>query len=220
MTEGGKSIRALTGDRELTQMISEYKGTVDTNLPDFKGWQSVTTSSGCLFYETYFDLTGYMLDDLTLLPKGAMLQDPGLYSSTHSGSFMHVMDILSQERLDATELYDSLVVQNNVPGMMETVNNFEQITYGSYRLFLPTTSFTPPTGINVYLPASQTFFGSGDAVVVEKLYAYRFVMIPGIADTKNLLIPASRFVLLGRVVQEDDKEYLMRLKRSYELQQN
>lgn len=219
MTEGGKSIRALTGDRELTQMIPEYKGTVSTYLPDYKGWNSVTASSGCLFFETYFDLTGYMLDDLTLLPRGAQLQDPGIYTSTHSGSFMHVMDILSQERLDATELYNSLVVQNNVPGMLESVNNFEQIIFGSYRLFLPTLDFTPPTGINVYLPASQTFFGSGDPVAVEKLYAYRFVMMPGIADTKTLTVPASRFVLLARIVQEDDQEYLMRLKRSYELKQ-
>lgn len=217
MTEGEKSIRALTGDRELTQMIPEYKGTVATLLPDFKGWVSSPLSSGCLMYETHFDLTGYMLDDLTLLPRGVQIQDPGIYSSTDGANYMAVIDILSQERLNQDDIYDSLIL-NNLPGMMETDNNFEQITYGSYRLFLPTLQYRPPTGLQVYLPASQTFFGSGDAVVVQHLYAYRFIIYPGLADTSTLDIPASRFVLLGRVVQEDDKEYLMRLKRSYESQ--
>ena len=219
MTEGEKSNRALTGDRELTQMIPEYYGTVSTNLPDYKGWVSSTLSSGCLMFETYFDLTGYMLDDLTLLPRGAQMQDPGVYSSTDGSNYMAVVDILSQERLDQEEIYDSLVNQNNLPGMLETLNNFEQITYGSYRLFLPTLQYRPPTGIQIYLPASQTFFGSGDPVSVEKLYAYRFIIYPGIGDTERLEIPASRFVLLARIVQEDDQEYLMRLKRSYELKQ-
>ena len=210
--------RALTGFRELTQLIPEYIGDMASNVfAGYKGWVPSATNA-IVMYETYFDLSGYQLDDLTAMPIAATLQDPGMYTCSTDTVPLHVLDILSQERLDRNELWD-LILLNNVPGMGASDNNYEQITFGNYRLMLNQGTFTDPTGLNLYLPTSQTQFGSGDAVAVDKLWAYRFVIAPGAADGISLRIPASRFLLQMNIVKESDRVYLQRLKRSYELAQ-
>ncbi|MCK5561099.1 MAG: hypothetical protein KAJ51_10915 [Thermoplasmata archaeon] len=216
--------RALTGPRQLTQMIPEYAGEMGASeFPGFKGWIA-SPSTSVVYYETYFDLSGYALDDLTAIPVSATLQDPGLYACTDTKVGLQVLDVISQERLDAGRVLNDLVTDNNAPGMMMSPNNFEQITFGNYRLFMGQLSFTSPSGLAsvVYLPADGMNFGSGDAVTVEKLWCYRFVMARGAteASTSTIQIPASRFILNITVLKEKELEYIMRLKRSYELAQD
>ena len=210
--------RALTGPRSLTQMVPELVSVFAGGaFKGYKGWLG-STANPLVYYETYFDLTGYTLDDLTSLPIAAMVQDPGQYSTNATGVPLHVIDILSQERLDIGEVYTDLIA-NNLPGMLESTNNFEQITFGNHRLFLAQTVFTNPTGVNLYLPASEMQFGSGDPVTVQKLWAYRIVAAPGGTTGNAITIPASRFLLNIVVKKEADRVYLQRLKRSYELDQ-
>jgi len=223
MAKKERQTRALTGPRQLTQMVPEYVGAMGASeFPGFKGWKAGQTLP-VVFYETYFDLSGYKLDDLTAIPIAAMLQDPGLYACTDTKVPLQVLDILSQERLVAADVFADVVTNNNVPGMMTTSNNFEQITFGNYRLFMAQLSFTNPSGLATiaYLPADSMQFGSGDAVTVEKLWCYRFVIANGAtaASSSTIRIPASRFILNVNVVDEDEMVYLMRLKRSYELDQ-
>ncbi len=152
------------------------------------------------------------------MPIAATLQDAGMYTCSTNTVPLHVLDILSQERLTRDEVYN-LILLNNVPGMGASENTYEQITFGNYRLMLAQGTFTDPAGLNLYLPTSQTQFGSGDAVAVDKLWAYRFIVAPSAADGASLRIPASRFLLQINVVKESDRVYLQRLKRSYELAQ-
>jgi hypothetical protein len=216
MSEESKG--ALMGFRELSQLIPEYTGAMASSVfAGFKGWVA-SASNPIVMYETYFDLTGYQLDDLTAMPIAATLQDPGMYTCSTNTVPLNVLDILSQERLTRDEVYN-LILLNNVPGMGASNNNYEQITFGNYRLMLAQGTFTDPAGLNLYLPTSQTQFGSGDAVAVDKLWAYRFIVAPGAADGASLRIPASRFLLQINVVKESDRVYLQRLKRSYELAQ-
>tara|TARA_Y100001951_G_C11202801_1_gene218161 strand:- start:80 stop:733 length:654 start_codon:yes stop_codon:yes gene_type:complete len=210
------STRALQGLRELTKLIPEYTGDlVSSAFEDYKGWISSTTNP-ILSYETYYDLSGYSLDDLTGMPIAAIIQDPGIYAcGTNTRAQLHVLDILSQERLDRNDVYN-LVLNNNVPGMALSENNFNQITFGNHRLMLAQGTFADPTGLSVFLPASQTQFGSGDAVATEKLWVYRFIVAPGITDITSIRVPASRFLLQMNIVKESDNVYLQRLRRSYE----
>jgi hypothetical protein len=222
MAKKDRQTRALTGPRQLTQMIPEYKGTFGASeFPGYKGWIPSAASS-LVYYETYFDLSGYALDDLTALPIAAMLQDPGIYSCTDQRVPMQILDIISQERLDPGDVFTNVTTLNNVLGMLTTTNNFEQITFGNYRLFLSTLEYTHPITLStyVYTAATAMQFGSGDPATVEKLYCYRFIITDGATtDTTILDIPASRFILNVNVIDEPDLEYIMRLKRSYELDQ-
>jgi len=65
-------------------------------------------------------------------------------------------------------------------------------------------------------------FGSCEPSASERLYTYvmvKFDDISTIAPDDTLFIPARRFLLGGVAVQEGEREYIMRLRRSYVLQQ-
>lgn len=212
---------ALTGPRSLSVEIPEYKETYTTVFPLYKGWFN-SGLTNCIAYETYLDLSGYELDDLTMVPTGGLLQDPGRYSYTPATpgtpveNDFEVLDIVSQERLDLTNIDGDLTLLN-VPGMLTSVNNFSQITIGQYRaLVVPTTQATT---LDLMQVVSAGSFGSADPVVVQKLWVYRIVRVNGTKAAGDILaIPASRFIVNGTIIKEKDLVYMQRLKRSYELQ--
>ena len=136
---------ALEGERMLSQMFPEYQGSYTTKWADYKTWQSSAASPNVVWNETYFDLSGYELDDLTLFPLGVTLQDPGIYSGSTLGgpplaSPMEVLDVVSQDRLDPGEVFTDMAL-NNAPGMMESNEDWIQVVWGQYRLMLPQASF-------------------------------------------------------------------------------
>lgn len=209
------STRALEGPRRLTQEIPPYQGeyTASDLFPDANGW----TASGLnnfLSYETYFDLSGYELDDITFVPTGVLLQDAGRYLASNATLDYEVLDIVSQERLTASEINAGLLA-GGVPGMSNTTQDFTQIIAGNYRLM---TQLTTTAAANILLTVDGGSFGSGEPTAAAKVWVYRCIRINGskvLAD--SLIIPASRFIMNGTAIQEEDIPYLMRLKRSYEI---
>jgi hypothetical protein len=213
-------VGALEGERTLTQMFPEYYGAFTTQWVDYKTWQGSPTLTNVIWNETYLDLSGYELDDLTLFPMGVSLQDPGLYSGSTAGGEalippMQVLDIISQDRLDPGNIFNNMAL-NNAPGMMETTEDWVQIIWGQYRTFLPQASYQG--NATLYLPASGALFGSGNPTTVAKLWCYRFVILNGASTEGDVLkVPASRVILNAIVAEEDSKVFLMRQKRSYEI---
>tara|TARA_Y100001938_G_scaffold6537_1_gene8080 strand:+ start:111 stop:773 length:663 start_codon:yes stop_codon:yes gene_type:complete len=215
------TVGALTGSRVLSKLIPEYGSpfidTTDGWTP-YKGWKTGTTARGlrCIMYETYFDLQGYQLDDLTLYPAMALLQDPGAYTSNDTNTpIMEVLDIISQDRLDIDTLAE-LIVQQNVPGMALSQNEWTNITFGQYRLMMNSAEFNE-VGTQTWLTAKRNDFGSGMPVTVTKLWCYRFVRFL-VNDGKLMSVPASRFILAANIEKDSELVYLQRLRRNYELQ--
>ena len=222
-----KSTRALTGDRILTQNVPSYNSVSDVSLawlPD-NGWQSVgqTVGASALMYENYFDLSGYELDDLTLVPMNAKLQDgmPYFYTPAVPGNVNQgvlVLDIISQERLDPEVVMQNIGQFNDVPGLSRTRDDFNQIIMCDTRFMALDTTIGASTQL---VTTSRGSFGSLSATAVAKLWTYRFILVTrgvvGIDPNDAMTIPGSRFVLAATIVQEDELPYMMRLKRSYEL---
>ena len=102
------------------------------------------------------------------------------------------------------------------PGMLGTGQDFSTIIYGNYRLYVPNASLGAFPGFLQLL--SSTSFGSKEPTASENLYFYRLVKCAGAAPD-TLTLPACRIGLFGTFYHEDEKAYMMRLKRSYELQQ-
>ena len=206
------SARALTGDRILHQEVSNYVGTFNAEWNGYGSWQ--TTGTG-IYSEQYFDLSGYELDDLTLVPKFMQLQDGGNpYFAGPTVTTLHVFDIISQERLDPATFF-LLAGTGNYPGSPDTTEDWSQILMLNKRFMTPQNEFT---SANLMLPATSGSFGSSEPTAVAKLWCYRIIITGGtISPGETLEIPATRFVLGGTVIDEPDLEYMMRLKRSYEI---
>lgn len=214
------SDRALIGERLLTKDIPAYQAGLDGVSGDIieeRGWQSVEPATG-IYYETYLDLSGNILDDLTAYPLLLELQDGLPYYTTKVDGWLNVVDIISQERLDALTVMNYMN-DGNVPGMPSTDDDFGQILMCNYRLMSPQVDFT---ATNLLLPATAGAFGSNEPTAVEKLWCYRIVGLSGAtpwAAGDTLQLPATRFIAAMNIQKEPDLEYMMRLKRSYELGQ-
>jgi hypothetical protein len=212
---------AMEGERTLSKNIPAVnlqRGA--SGWGGANGWFG-TSANDLIMYETYFDTSGYTSDDLTLFPISCLLQDPGRYISSNNAVPLQVLDIISQVRLSLTDVYSwvypdpTVQGSNAMPGMFGTDVDWTQIIWGQYRTFLPQNTFT---GFGTeMLVASGGLFGSGSPSTAQKLYCYRFILLPGSQDTDTLQLPASRFVLNAAIAPEDDTAFLMRQKRSYEL---
>jgi hypothetical protein len=208
------SERALLGPRRLTKEIPAYQGIYTTVFPDANGWKNHTLTNAISF-ESYIDMSGLTLDDLTFVPQGVELQDPGRYILIGSPTIdLEVLDIISQERLTLADI-DAQLLLGNVPGMSETKEDFTQIIFGQYRvLLLNNTS----DNIELLTTIDGGGFSSQEATAADKLWCYRIARVNGAKTVgTEFRIPASRFVMVGTTVEEKELTYMMRLKRSFEL---
>ena len=203
----------------MSKMIPEYVGTYNTgtNLWAFNnGWESDGSQPGILYHESYFDLTGYELDDLTLMPISATLQDPGIYLTDEAANrYPRVieMNVISQERISPAQML-AAVSANQALSFPETTQDWNNITFGEWKLKALTTEFANATLLG---DLKINKFGSGSPCVTKKLWIYRiFFFVP--ANGVELRIPASRMVLSGLVTKEKELVYIQRLRRNYETQ--
>ncbi len=229
--------KALQGQRLLTAPIPSLKlywdgaGEVSSTNSNLNGWQSAPSSwpvaqPTFAYYETYFDLSGYELGDLTLVPTVMETQDLGFM--TLSGAAMSgysprftLVDIISQERLDPTELEDDFINREfTLPGDPQSTEDWVQVIMENGRTFTPTSISTMNTATYVHMvPSSGGSKGSGSPTTVQKLWVYRLLFLKGATTFAGvtLQIPSARTILGASIIKEPDLEYLMRQKRSYEL---
>jgi hypothetical protein len=211
---------ALTGNRQFTKNIpattigyNELTG----NFTATNGWR---VEENAVYYETYWDMSPYTLNDLTYFPITAVLQDgmPHLFSVSNPTDInMQILDIVSQVPLQIGAVRADLLI-NNPPGSPLSTEDFTQMVMCQYRFMLPTTQFSTST---LMTPATLGQFGSLEPTAIEKLYIYR-IIVPATANRvtgDTIGIPATRFIMNGAVAKESELEYMMRLKRSYELAQ-
>lgn len=212
------STRALTGNRLMNLPVpaSNIAYTDADGWTADNGWE-VDSPNATIYYENYFDLSGYELDDLTLYPVGISLQD-GLPYFTSNGAdpslLVYVLDIVSQERLNMSTIR-TLIANLGYPSSPESNYDWTQILFCQIRGF---TALTNIGNTTIMQPVSVGEMGSAEPTSVQKLWCYR-VVLPGGTDwsDQTVTIPATRFVLAGNIAKEADLEYIMRQKRSYEL---
>jgi hypothetical protein len=185
-------------------------------------WFTLTASTGSnyIYWEGSIDLGAFVQKDLTWVTMEKDIQEPGNFALNFATpQRIEVIEFVSntqfnKERL--TEIGEDWRLNNAVPGMMESRVNYENIIDGRWRQFSPDTSLA--TGSAVTMKASS--FGSCEPSASERLYTYVMIKLDEVpAPLDTLFIPARRFLLGGVAVEEGEREYIMRLRRSYVLQQ-
>lgn len=219
---------ALTGPRIMHKDVEEYVGTFEPGaltFPNYKGWRGVTNFYG-VYWESYFDLSGYNLDDLTVIPTLMELQDAGPYfflnpnivPPANIDNNLWLVDVYSMERLNPSEVFQDLGSKLAYPGSPESTLNFEQLPMVNARFTTTRSTFGDRS---LQTTATAGSLGSGEPTTVQKLWCYRFVLVTqgsaGIVGGETLQIPSTRFILAAQIVQEAELAHMMRLKRSYEL---
>lgn len=217
MAKEKDTTRALTGSRLMNLPIPSTLATFtgDNVWTATNGWE--TLGNQVVYYENYFDLSAYELDDLTVVPTAISLQDGLPYTTTSLDptTQLPLFDIVSQEKLSMDEIYTIYTTGYDYPSSPESTQDWSQLLMCNFRLLTPQTDFSI---VNLLLPATGGSLGSAEPTAVQKLWVYR-VLIPTATDLSGSTwqVPATRFVLGAEIVKEDDLPYMMRLKRSYEL---
>lgn len=173
------------------------------------GWESIDVNT--FVNRTYFDLAGMSMDDKTLFFTGATTQNakpPATIPAT-PGNRAFVHDIMTNKPLSDAEVGRIL----NNGNMVGSDLTFDQTIYMRHQIF-NTDLDNQASGIMIPIFDSQ--MGSLEPTASDRVYVTRAVQFSG-ADGNYFTYPV-RYILRAEAKEEPEYEYLMRLKRSYELQ--
>ena len=195
---------------------NDYDLTAVNTLGSNMSWAKVT---GQMFVsEEYFDLAGLALDNKTVFPSGITVQRgrvPNITGGAQPGDNIQILDVITSIPIDVTDL---TVLNNwfNVgPGFPGSTLNFEHVLY--FRGVRWTTDLD--TNNAFPMKADEWQAGSMAPTASDRLYSYRLVLVSANAAASRIISTNARHVMQVDVAEEAEYSYMMRLKRSYDLQQ-
>jgi hypothetical protein len=176
-----------------------------------------TKLEGTIFLSsTYVDLAGLAMDEETVYPEAITIQESGLGNAIAgaAGDSIVTMDIVSSVAIDMAAEYGNILL--NGVGFPHGAGDFQHIQYvrtERHTLDLDTGAVFP-------FKAESNQAGSMAPTASDRLYVYRFVFVYDASTTvSSIKRQAGRVVMAVNTKKEQEYQYLMRLKRSYDLQQ-
>jgi len=200
--------------KEISSLGADKVGPVFTLFPSVFGWEQTAPGAQTFVARTYFDLAGISMDDKTLFFEAAGIQEslnPGT-SPSAPGNGAVLVDILSNKPLTNDEAIASILYGNMI-GTPSANLTFDQTIYMRHRTF-NTDLDNASGGYMITLVDNQ--LGSMSPTAGDRIYVTRVASFGG-ADGAYNVYPV-RYLLRASAKEEPEFEYLMRLKRSYELQ--
>jgi hypothetical protein len=206
------------------KMLSKYHGIFLANRagenwvidPVTNGWnQGAAPNTDIFWSSTYFDLKGLSDDMKTVFLDGATVQHAGLHGlSGPAGANVVIHDIITSIPVDPTDtlLLDALF-QSGL-GFPRGYLNFEHVLYGRVQRWA--NDLDVASGFPELREEFQ--YGSLQPTASDRLYSYRFMSVNVVGDTA-VQIPPVRHLIQASPKEEPEYQHLMRLKRSYDLQQ-
>jgi hypothetical protein len=184
-------------------------------LTDGDGWRQEAPGSNNFISSTYYDLGGMAMNDETLFFEAAGIQEVLNPSAENAvaGDLIYVIDIMCTTPLTDTEVM-AYGIGANMKGPYSTLT-FDQTVYGRVRTFNMDLD-NVAGGFYILLSDHQT--GSLEPTASDRIYCYRAVSFGVNNSDGQHSVFAGRYLLRADAKEEPEFEYLMRLKRSYELQ--
>ena len=198
--------------------VGSSDGKTYDDLEGLNGWQ--ITSGTILSWQGSIDLSGYALERKTFYPVTAFIQEAASYVA-FGGSGQTIVYLVSSIPRTVNELLATIGTQS-APGFTQGSNvspiqeDWTSLLFGLRNLNL-INSTLPALGICQPIISNQ--FGSLSPTAADKLYVTKIVFPTTLSSSigDSLIIPSSRIVMPGSIKEEPKLEYMMRLKRSYEL---
>ena len=165
---------------------------------------------------TYFDLAGLAMDDKKLFFEAAGTQTalpPSGTAAAVAGDALVIADLMTTSPLTPEELLFVTAFGNFPPAPL----SFQETVYGkidSWVVHLDTGTW------GSYTLTNSELIGSMMPTASDRVYSYRVVILSAVPPTETgITISAARHILQAKAKEESDHEYMMRLLRSYQLQQ-
>jgi len=213
-----------------------------TPSTDYRALQPLTyTNLNYWVSEHKLDLSGYTQSDLTVGFRRSFEQDGGPATIAWNADRDNVLSIYDtavaqQIIISSVPFTDPQLILTiiNSPGFIPYTGgstadfgNFNRthIIHGHLTYFdVQLDQITDPStdGASWLIPEIDQYYSSLEPTAADCLYCYRVIAVPnGAASTgygaDSVVLPPMRVILDAFTVEEPELEYMMRLKRSYEL---
>ena len=165
---------------------------------------------------TFFDLAGLSQREKTLFFEATAMQEviPPSTTGATAGDFCSIVDLMTSTPLTDTQVI-AYSTQANMAGSNAAIT-FEETVYGRIRIF--NIDLDNAAG-GYFITLSDTQTGSMAATASDRIYVYRAVFFSANNADGTMGTSAARYLLRAEPKEEAEFQYLMRLRRSYELAQ-
>ena len=166
---------------------------------------------------TYFDLGGLAQEEKTMFIDSITTQSCGLFGATtfNAGDNIVVYDIITSIPVDITKNQ----VQSDIflygLGFNNSLLNFEHVLYQRMRRY----ACDVDTAQQFLMLTEDRQSGSLSPTASDRLYSYRMVGVFITSDDATAALPPTRHLIRLEAKDEPTYSHIMRLKRSYDLQQ-
>lgn len=199
-----------------------------TNGSDYVDFS--TTGNALFLQETQIDLSGYALQKKSFYPHSSFEQrsgpTSGSFATTTTPRNIHDTIIVSSIPLKESAvgmLVYGLAMPGFTPFSVPAIPGYAQAQrinrdplMHQHQLISSHDSTTATTGgFSIYRIVSDLYASSLEPTAADVLYCYRIIY--SAANDGNGSLPAARVLIPGTIAKEPTTEYMMRLKRSYEL---
>jgi len=175
-------------------------------------------------YEDVIDVAGYTGEDLTFFPIAGDVQR-GITSLGLTAGYVTEWILASTVPIINSSLSSitSLNFPFTLPGQYSQGNDtesgidFDQLIFGRLNVYTKNTNLNQNWGVKVHTSS----IGSGAATNGSKIYIYRIIRLDDAQGAGfYATIPSARLLLSGQLREEAEYAQIMRMRRSYELQQS
>jgi len=186
-------------------------------------WRAISPTS--FISSQYIDLAGMSMEEKTLFFEAATVQTVGIPSAnnTRVGDSVTIMDLMSSRKINDLQAGLTIIYGNfagNVnDGSGQGPLSFEETIYARVQNY---TRHVDTAAWGLLTLTGENFFGSMEPTASDRIYSYRVVVVSedrSATATDNIFIYPARHLLQVKAKEEPDHEYMMRLLRSYQLQQ-
>ena len=180
------------------------------------GWRQFGGQVG--ISSTYFDLAGMSMKEKTLFFEASGVQTtspPATDQGGAAGDSVVILDVMTSTPLTDNELAVFLSL-GNFSGSSIT---WSETIYARQQLWARTLN---EAGLSYMVLLNEEQCGSMSPTASDRVYSYRLVVPGGVIGgpgATSIFVYPARHILRAEAKEEPDHEYIMRLLRSYELQQ-
>jgi len=212
--------------QEGTNEIVIRRNTPDDFAYDLGNWRRLASKGvGHNFiFEDVIDVAGYTGEDMTFFPVAGDVQR-GITALGLTTGYITEWILASTVPITNASLsaISSLNFPFTLPGQYAQGNDtdtgidFGQLIFGRLNVYTQNTNLNQNWGVKVHTSS----LGSGSATNGSKIYVYRVIRLDDAVGAGFFaIIPSGRLLLSGQLREEAEYAQIMRMRRSYELQQS
>jgi len=189
-----------------------------TILAGDNGWEIIPANNGTdsvAIWRGYIDLAGLEREALTFFIQSAQaINNQGYKALTFGATGADVVDVISKVRISDEDINHLYYPETEIysPGYQDSLQDMEQVLWARYQEYYHDNGWT---AVDMLQLSNASIWGEGIGTSASRIHLTRIISLP--EETVQFLVPQCCWQIVGTAIEEPDLNYIMRLRRDYEL---